>query len=132
MFILLVELYSRTLLTLGDDEFHTPGSRNPLTVDEVIGFSALLRNVAFALYWQETQVNIKKALVSGTRATYEYLRSLATALLQQIHVRESVHFLLSCLDFAPPSFAKCLISSVCIQFSSAIYATESLDHDEPV
>lgn len=54
MLVLMVELYSRTLLTLGDDEFFAVGpatatSRNPLTVDEVIGFSALLRNVAFAL-----------------------------------------------------------------------------------
>lgn len=105
--ILLAELYARTLLTLGDDEFHdksasglgagrgatqsTP-SRNPLTVDEVIGLSALFRNIAFALYWQpEVLANSATSApnyVVGTRLTLENLRNLSTTLLQMIHARE--------------------------------------------
>ena len=54
--ILLAELYSRCLLTLGDDEFHS--TKNPLSLDEVIGLSGLLRNLAFALYWQEGALGV--------------------------------------------------------------------------
>jgi ubiquitin-protein ligase E3 C len=92
MFIVLAELYCRTLYTLGDDEFYTPGSRNPLTVDEVVGFSALSRNIAFALYWQESYVDVKTTFVYGTRASYEYLRTLTTTVLQLLHARECVSF----------------------------------------
>lgn len=82
--ILLAELYSRCLLTLGDDEFFNEGSagrtngfittpaaaggkvgsgggagtaqagRNPLLLDEVVGLAGLLRNIAFGLYWSWT------------------------------------------------------------------------------
>ncbi|WFD30911.1 HECT-type E3 ubiquitin transferase [Malassezia sp. CBS 17886] len=56
MFIVLSTLYSRCLLTMGDDEFlpsalGAPSPRNPLTLDEVVSFSGLLRNTAFAMYW---------------------------------------------------------------------------------
>ncbi|GJN94482.1 hypothetical protein Rhopal_007562-T1 [Rhodotorula paludigena] len=64
--LLVVELYSRCLVTLGDDEFYASASaaagggaaargqgRNPLSLDEVVGLSALARNVAFAMYWSE-------------------------------------------------------------------------------
>ncbi|CAO1637619.1 unnamed protein product [Parajaminaea phylloscopi] len=77
--IVLCELYSRLLLTLGDDEFFPPKSgsaghpggipgqaafadgsspnapsvaaRNPLMIEEVLGLAGLVRNLAFALYW---------------------------------------------------------------------------------
>lgn len=88
--ILLAELYSRCLLTLGDDEFHS--TKNPLSPDEVIGLSGLLRNLAFALYWQEGALGVgtekDERGVGGTRMGAVALRNLATTLLQQIHARE--------------------------------------------
>lgn len=98
-FVLVAELYSRALLTLGDDEFfsssNTAGtivSRNPLTIDEVIGLSALLRNIVFTLYWQPEvlrngQTDTENRL-AGTSVTYEQFRKLGTGLLQMIHARE--------------------------------------------
>lgn len=89
--ILLSELYARCLLTLGDDEFYSP--RNPLSLDEVVGLSGLLRNLAFALYWQEGNLTVGESelTVQGTRLGVEKLRTLATGLLQQIHAREYVN-----------------------------------------
>ena len=98
-FILLAEMYARSLLTLGDDEFFGQSSgetqahsRNPLGIDEVVGFSALLRNVAFGLYWQpEVLVDPKKGgprFVGETNVSAEALRKLATGLLQSLHARE--------------------------------------------
>jgi ubiquitin-protein ligase E3 C len=86
--ILLSQLYARCLLTLGDDEFYS--TRNPLTLDEVVGLSGLLRNLAFSLYWQEGNFGAGESelVVVGTRMGIEALRSLATTLLQQIHARE--------------------------------------------
>lgn len=98
--ILLAELYARTLLTLGDDEFfasaggssrsNAPASRNPLTTDEVIGLSGLFRNIAFTLYWQPEVLtsNGQQNNVIGSKVTLEGLRSLSTQLLQMIHARE--------------------------------------------
>lgn len=100
--ILLAELYARTLLTLGDDEFFTnvagpgrgnaPVSRNPLTTDEVIGLSGLFRNIAFTLYWQpEVLKNANTGqlnYVVGSKVSLEGLRGLSTQLLQMIHARE--------------------------------------------
>lgn len=95
LLILLSELYSRCLLTMGDDEFHS--TRNPLSIDEVIGLSSLLRNLAFALYWQEGVLMAAKGreqeqekLLVGTKIGVESLRALATVLLQQMHAREYV------------------------------------------
>lgn len=89
--ILLSELYSRCLLTLGDDEFFDP-KRNPLTLDEVVGLSGVLRNLAFILYWQEGAIlgdgGAEERKVVGTRMGGEGLRTLATTLLQQIYARE--------------------------------------------
>lgn len=94
--VLLCELYSRCLLTLGDDEFYSTKGGNPLTLDEVVGLSGLLRNLAFALYWQETSLHLgasagdgsSRSGVIGTRMNVEALRQLATTLLKQIHARE--------------------------------------------
>lgn len=95
-------------MTLGDEEFFdeetqiapTPSiqhltssaistSRNPLTIDEVISFAGLLRNLAFGLYWTEGQADIKQGFVVGTHVSLEDLRALATRLLQQIYIRDS-------------------------------------------
>ncbi|PLW45865.1 hypothetical protein PCANC_10121 [Puccinia coronata f. sp. avenae] len=106
--ILLCELYSRYLMTLGDEEFFDDEaevastapfqraktsvistSRNPLMTDEVVTLAGLLRNLAFGLYWTEGQADIKKGCVVGTHVSLEYLRTLATRLLQQIYIRDS-------------------------------------------
>lgn len=96
--ILLSELYSRCLLTLGDDEFFdSQGQRNPLSLDEVTGLSGVLRNLAFVLYWMEGAVMLgsengregsEERRVVGTRMGVEALRTLCTGLLQQIYARE--------------------------------------------
>lgn len=106
--IVLSELYSRCLMTLGDDEFFNDETkvsipaistsqragdvvstgRNPLMLGEVIGLAGLLRNLAFGLYWTEGQADIKQGHVIGTRVGLEQLRTLATRLLQQIYTRE--------------------------------------------
>lgn len=91
--ILLIELFSKSLFTMGDDEFYA-GTKNPLSLDEVVGLSGLLRNLAFALYWQEGILSTPELgtgtpkVVVGTRMTVERMRTLVTTLLQQIHARE--------------------------------------------
>lgn len=100
--LLLVELYSRVLLTLGDDEFRPPASapgssaasapsRNPLTLDEIVTFSALLRTMSFSLYWLEGSSGLPdlSTRVPGFRLTRMELRSLFTNLLRQIHARDA-------------------------------------------
>merc|ERR1712093_731507 len=68
-------------------------SRNPLTIDEVIGVSALLRNIVFTLYWQPEVLHNDSAgtanTIAGTRVSYEQFRKLGTGLLQMIHARGS-------------------------------------------
>ncbi|GAA5959773.1 hypothetical protein JCM21900_006378 [Sporobolomyces salmonicolor] len=102
--VLVLEMYSRCLLTLGDDEFYTtsPGreaeGRNPLMLEEVVGLSGMVRNAAFAMYWQEGAVEggaaegVDEAMrrkVVGTRVAYEEVRALMTRFLQQVHARDS-------------------------------------------
>ncbi|GAA5926625.1 hypothetical protein JCM1841_003185 [Sporobolomyces salmonicolor] len=102
--VLVLEMYSRCLLTLGDDEFYTTSSgreaegRNPLMLEEVVGLSGLVRNAAFAMYWQEGAVEggaaegVDEAMrrkVVGTRVAYEEVRALMTRFLQQVHARDS-------------------------------------------
>lgn len=91
--ILMIELYSRSLLTLGDDEFFSSSSasRNPLAVDEVVGFSALLRNIAFSLYWQEGLTDESASQLAGTHMHLADLRALTTRVLHQIYDRECVN-----------------------------------------
>ncbi|GAA6025858.1 hypothetical protein JCM10207_003234 [Rhodosporidiobolus poonsookiae] len=114
--VLVLELYSRCLVTLGDDEFYTSSSsassapgggadnatRNPLSLDEVVTLSAMARNAAFALYWlagpEQGQAGgegggagegVLGKKVVGTSWTYEQLRGLLTTFLQQVHARDS-------------------------------------------
>jgi ubiquitin-protein ligase E3 C len=110
---LVLEMYSRCLLTMGDDEFHAESAgggigrgagggggsegRNPLTLDEVVGLSAMARNTAFAMYWQEgsgtepgagASAGELERQVVGLRIGHEELRGLMTRFLQQVHARE--------------------------------------------
>ena len=61
--LLLADLYSQALLTMGDDEFLWSSSsstsssravRNPLTLDEFVSFSKRLLNIAFTI-WRDDQ-----------------------------------------------------------------------------
>ncbi|EPQ26072.1 uncharacterized protein PFL1_06280 [Pseudozyma flocculosa PF-1] len=132
-FVLICELYSRCLLTIGDDEFYPPSSsvsglgggpamasrdgassRNPLTLDEVVSLSAILRNLAFAMYWYEGSGPLANLdgddgrpagsgvaapsassrsrivpRVPGMKLPLLSLRNLLTKLLQQLHARDS-------------------------------------------
>ncbi|GAA6006727.1 ubiquitin-ubiquitin ligase HUL5 [Rhodotorula paludigena] len=104
--LLVVELYSRCLVTLGDDEFYASASaaagggaaargqgRNPLSLDEVVGLSALARNVAFAMYWSEDGSGgggaRERGEVGGTGCGWEWVRGVMTRFLQQVHARDS-------------------------------------------
>ncbi|GAA5872614.1 hypothetical protein JCM1840_004854 [Sporobolomyces johnsonii] len=110
--VLVLEMYSRCLLTLGDDEFYATTTtvtvgreaagaegRNPLMLEEVVGLSGMVRNAAFAMYWQEGAVEggaagegVDEAMrrkVVGTRVAYEEVRALMTRFLQQVHARDS-------------------------------------------
>lgn len=106
--LILCQLYSRSLLTLGDDEFYpaevkfgassnngsTSASRNPLSLDEIIALSGILRNLAFSLYWFEGTGGILDDLKQGSiigmkKMDLLSLRNIVTRLLQQLHQRDS-------------------------------------------
>lgn len=105
--LILCQLYSRSLLTIGDDEFYpaesafgatinasASSSRNPLSLDEIIAFSGLLRNLAFSLYWYEGTGGILDDLnhcnvVGMKKMDLLSLKNLVTRLLQQLHQRDS-------------------------------------------
>ena len=107
--LLLADLYTQALLTMGDDEFFssspamtstssasTSAARNPLTVDEVTSFSKQLLYVAFTLYWREDQTNVQDNFVPCiANLRWETVRERATKLLQAIHAREYVRHLCS-------------------------------------
>ncbi|WFD01594.1 HECT-type E3 ubiquitin transferase [Malassezia obtusa] len=94
--LVLSQLYGRALLTMGDDEFYPAdrlqtAGKNPLTLDELVTLSGMLRNLAFALYWQQDLVNdaAPPALVPGTVVPLGALRETVTRLLQQLHTRDA-------------------------------------------
>ncbi|GAA6055060.1 hypothetical protein JCM3770_001778 [Rhodotorula araucariae] len=105
--VLVIEMYSRALVTLGDDEFYAAAAapaggatgasagaaRNPLSLDEVVGLSALARNVAFALYWSEdgnaAALPLAQRRVHGTGCSWQDIRGVMTRFLQQVHARDS-------------------------------------------
>lgn len=114
--VLVLEMLSKVLLTLGDDEFFSTvdenfggGARSNvawLSRDEILSISGLLRNVAFAMYWYEGKsplVNLDGGdmggikvqgytpRVPGMRMTLLSLRTLVTTLLKQLHSRDSRH-----------------------------------------
>ena len=92
--LFLADLYTQSLLTMGDDEFFStsnPGStalRNPLTLDELTSFSRKLLNIAFTLYWREDQTNVQEGGVPGVNLKWEGVREKVTKCLQAIHARE--------------------------------------------
>lgn len=118
--ILLCDMLSKVLLTLGDDEFYpergllgsNASSRAWLSSEEILSISAVLRNIAFAMYWHEGKVPLTNLAdesadgrldanvprVPGMRMTLTSLRALVTKLLQQLHARDSRR------RFAPPDF----------------------------
>ncbi|PCH39963.1 HECT-domain-containing protein [Wolfiporia cocos MD-104 SS10] len=93
--LLLIDLYTHSLLTMADDEFFGSGklagvARNPLMLDELIVFSRQLLNIAFALYWRESPTNVQENGVPGlTPVKWEHVRDKVTKLLQAIHARDS-------------------------------------------
>ena len=95
--LLLTELYTQALLTMGDDEFFSTAvparnkatssaARNPFSVGEVITLSRQLLNIVFPLYWNEAP---KTSL--GVPISWELVRERITACLKAIHARESVN-----------------------------------------
>ncbi|GAA5906318.1 hypothetical protein JCM6882_002700 [Rhodosporidiobolus microsporus] len=111
--VVVVELYCRCLVTMGDDEFHSSAppsafgggggggeaaSRNPLTLDEVTTLSSIARNAAFALYWLAGTGDeggmlrgegVLERSVVGTVWTGEEVRALLTRFLGEVHARDS-------------------------------------------
>ncbi|SCV74701.1 BQ2448_7730 [Microbotryum intermedium] len=123
--VLLSELYSRCLHTMGDDEFYA--TRNPLSLDEVVGLSAMLRNLAFQLYWQEGDLisQQKGRRIAGTRISIEAMRFLAMGLLQQIHARDSRR------SFTPPDHWLMTSQFDLASFiQTVVFEDEKLDADE--
>ncbi|CAD6984376.1 unnamed protein product [Tilletia controversa] len=127
--VLICELYSRALLTMGDAEFMPDNSayeaatsssnvattstssssslslRNPLSIDEVVSLSGLLRNLVFAMFWYEGSSAISNTSSPGSAQTGPIgfadlylrgfklklgdLRALLTKVLQQLYTRDS-------------------------------------------
>lgn len=124
--VLAVEMYARSLLTMGDDEFYAStaagggggggvaNGRNPLSLDEVVTLSSMIRNATFALYWQDesggggdddammvdpvarqqqqqtaTTTTTTRQTVAGMEGwSVEDVRGVMTRFLQQVHARE--------------------------------------------
>jgi ubiquitin-protein ligase E3 C len=101
--LLLVEIYQRVLLTMGDDEFfvsmrsiggpsRTAGAGNPLTLDELTGWSRQLLNIAFQLYWRQDVFQAAAGkegnLVGPAGFSWEEIRDSVTRCLIGIHTRE--------------------------------------------
>ncbi|KAG0694768.1 HECT-domain-containing protein [Suillus ampliporus] len=86
--LLLTELYTQSLLTMGDDEFFS-NSRTSLTLDELVTFSRALFNIAFTLYWRDDQTKIQEGGVPGLNLRWEGVRDKITKCLQAIRARDS-------------------------------------------
>lgn len=94
--IFLTDLYTHSLLTMGDDEFFSgldaPVSanapRNSLTLDEITSLSRKLLNIAFTLFWREGQIGAQDGVVPGLNIKWEVVRRKVTRLLQAVHARE--------------------------------------------
>ena len=89
--ILLTELYSQALLTMGDDEFFNEAgaARNPLLLDDLRRFSKQLLNIAVTLYWREEYTTSGKQLITpDLTCPWETVRDQVTRCLVAIHARE--------------------------------------------
>ncbi|RPD62864.1 HECT-domain-containing protein [Lentinus tigrinus ALCF2SS1-7] len=92
--LLLAELYTQALLTMGDDEFFSEGKnpdvpRNPLSLDELKVYSRKLLNIAFALYWREDAASAQESVPGLGQVKWENVRDKATKCLQALHARDS-------------------------------------------
>ncbi|EIW51561.1 HECT-domain-containing protein [Trametes versicolor FP-101664 SS1] len=93
--LLLADLYTQALLTMGDDEFFSSGKnpaapRNPLSLDELTEFSRKLLNIAFSLYWRDDSTSVQDGSVPGLGSVkWENVREKATKCLQALHARDS-------------------------------------------
>lgn len=87
---LLCEVYSRLLLTIGDDEFlekNTSVHANPLELKQVIELSTQLKNISFVMFWRANMMDLTQ-YIGLTGIQLSQLRSSVTHLLQHIHMRE--------------------------------------------
>jgi len=92
--LLLSDLYTQSLLTMGDEEFSPTASntvitsRNPLTLDELIDFSKKLLNIANTLWSMEDQTSVQEGRVPGINLKWGGAREKVTKCLQAVHERE--------------------------------------------
>lgn len=88
---LLCEVYSRLLLTIGDDEFlekNTTVHANPLDLKQVVELSTQLKNISFVMFWRANMMDLTQ-YIGLTGIQLSQLRSSVTHLLQHIHMRDS-------------------------------------------
>ncbi|TPX33541.1 hypothetical protein SeMB42_g07460 [Synchytrium endobioticum] len=115
------ELYSRMLLTMGDDEFF--GEKTPLKLSAVVSLSRILKTVTFGLYWNDPGSSTLIP-VAGTTLVMQQLRSLFTQLLFSIHSRDSrrpftpPNHWLAALEIDLPSFVAAAVSEDTTDLSS--------------
>ncbi|BFZ60586.1 ubiquitin-protein ligase (E3) [Saitoella coloradoensis] len=81
--VLFLEVYSRVLLTMVDDEFLS--TRNPISLTSIKEMVLILKNVAFAMYWYE----MPDTILGSAGWTWEEVRGLVTKMLQQLHARDA-------------------------------------------
>ncbi|OLL25278.1 putative E3 ubiquitin protein ligase [Neolecta irregularis DAH-3] len=84
----LMEIYSRILITMVDDEFFD-SSRNPLTLDEIKEITDFLKPLSF-IFWYTEANSTEGRVLGGSAVTFGQARMLTTRLIQQIHAREYV------------------------------------------
>lgn len=110
--LLLVDLYTHALLTMGDDEFFSTNTnanspRNPLSLDELTALSRQLLNIALPLYWQEDQDTLREGgtpSADGVGVKWITVREKVTKCLRAVHSRECVisMILLAHSTYDPP------------------------------
>ncbi len=99
--LLLADVYSELLSTMGDDEFFGTGNsktRNPLNLDEVTQWTKQLLNIAYVLYWRDKDGGRTAAsdVCPGLRVSWDTARDKITNCLVAIQTREcATHFSLS-------------------------------------
>ena len=94
--LFLTDLYTHSLLTMGDDEFFSgfdaPARanvpRNPLSLDEITSLSRKLLNIAFTLFWREGQIGAQDGVIPGLNLKWEAVGRKLTHFLQAVHARE--------------------------------------------
>jgi ubiquitin-protein ligase E3 C len=131
--LFLVELYTHALLTMHDDEFFSAtgddAARNPLTLDELTGFSRQLLRVVFPLYWAADAGRLAVHVPGAPSVTYAGTRERITACLRALHARDSRK------RFTPPEhwlMTSDMDAQLFVQ--AALYEAEQAagdDHDAP-